>query len=67
MIWELIISHPYISVFIGLVVGGESVLLPTLYLATQNIFSIKYVWCIALLAVAISDSFWYYVGYRFSP
>lgn len=66
MILEFITSHPYYSVFIGLVIGGESVLLPALYLATQKVLSIEYVWGLSLLATAISDTVWYYIGYKFS-
>lgn len=66
MLWEFIISQPYVSVFIGLIIGGENVLLPILYLATQKVFSIEYIWVLSLFATAITDTVWYYLGYKFS-
>lgn len=66
MLLDFITTHPYFSVFIGLIIGGESVLLPALYLGTQKVLSIEYVWALSLLATAVSDTVWYFVGYKFS-
>jgi membrane protein DedA with SNARE-associated domain len=62
MIWEFIFLHPYLFLFVGLIIGGEAVLLPALYFGVQETLITEYIWGISLLAMTIADLFWYFVG-----
>ncbi len=59
---SLLASHPYIIVFVGLLLGGETVLLPALYFAVIGVLNGGYVMGIMILATVISDAFWYALG-----
>ena len=54
--------HPYIFVFIGLLLGGETVLLPAIYLAFVGVLKLSYVTMIMIVSTLVSDIIWYYVG-----
>ena len=59
---DIILTHPYVFIFIGLFIGGESVLLPALYLGVIEKLNIWYVIGLMLVATALSDTVWYFVG-----
>lgn len=65
-IGETLQGHPYLFLFIGLLAGGETVLLPAVYAAFVGIFNIFAVAGIAIAAALLSDSVWYSIG-RFLP
>ncbi len=48
--------------FVGLLFGGETVLLPAIYFGISGAISLQAVIAISVLATAISDTFWYYLG-----
>lgn len=62
MIYDQLATHPYVVMFIGLLLGGETILLPALYLGISGSVSLSAVVAISLLATAISDSLWYLLG-----
>lgn len=64
---NLFASYPYAITFVGLLIGGETVLLPALYLAVIGVLNGWYVMAIMLLATIISDVFWYSVGRGIVP
>jgi membrane protein DedA with SNARE-associated domain len=55
-------AYAYALIFLGLLVAGESVLLPAIYFALDGKLHMPYVILIALVATAIADAFWYWVG-----
>jgi membrane protein DedA with SNARE-associated domain len=57
-----IVLHPYVFVFIGLLLGGETILLPAIYLAITGALKLSYVTAIMVISTIISDVIWYYVG-----
>lgn len=59
---SVLVLHPYVFIFIGLLIGGETVLLPAIYLAITGTLSLSYVTAIMLVSTVISDILWYYVG-----
>lgn len=58
--------HKNILLFLGLVVGGETALIPAVYLAFTGVFDFYHIVPIAILATLISDTLWYVLG-RFFP
>lgn len=57
------ISHrPYLFIFIGLLVAGELVLIPAIFLAVTGRLELEWVFLVAVAAMAISDLVWYYLG-----
>lgn len=56
-------GHLYVPIFIGLLVAGESIFLPVLYLALAQKLDLTIIVTLALLANIISDVVWYGVGY----
>ncbi|MCR4330867.1 MAG: VTT domain-containing protein [Patescibacteria group bacterium] len=52
----------YVPVFIGLLLGGETVLVPAVYLSAVGILNPFLVFTLALAATLISDSLWYLFG-----
>jgi membrane protein DedA with SNARE-associated domain len=62
---SLLAAHPYLFVFLGMIVGGELVLLPAIYLAATGRLNIVYVFVLSTLATLISDVFWYWLGRKF--
>jgi membrane protein DedA with SNARE-associated domain len=57
-----IAAHPYIFVFIGLVLGGETILLPAIYLCMTGVLRLSYVTALMVVATVVSDVLWYYAG-----
>lgn len=57
-----IAAHPYAFVFIGLIFGGETILLPAIYLAIVGALNLSYVTALMVLATIVSDILWYYAG-----
>lgn len=64
--WEVLIEavklHPYLYIFVGMVFGGETVLVPAIYFAILGKLDLSYLVAISLAATLISDSFWYFLG-----
>ncbi len=56
----------YFALFIGILIGGEIVLVPALYSAFATNLSVWTVIGISLLATIVADSAWYSIG-RFVP
>jgi membrane protein DedA with SNARE-associated domain len=61
---DLLAGHPYLLIFVGLLVAGELVLLPAIHLSIAGHLQAGYVFAIAVLAIALSDLFWYGLGRR---
>jgi len=59
---DLFIDHSYSLLFFGLLIGGETVLIPAVYLALIGKLEILPLAGVACLATIISDSAWYFVG-----
>lgn len=59
---DIIASYPYAIVFVGLLLGGETVLLPALYFVVVGELNGWYVMGIMVIATIISDIFWYAIG-----
>lgn len=55
-------AHPYAILFVGLLLAGESILLPAIYLAIAGRLSMPYVVAIAMLSTTLADLAWFYVG-----
>ncbi|MEK7611861.1 MAG: VTT domain-containing protein [Patescibacteria group bacterium] len=55
-------SYPYAFLFVGLLIGGETILLPALYLGMTGVFNTLYVVLVMIVATIISDIFWYALG-----
>lgn len=62
MIYDLISNNIYTALFIGLLLGGETALLPAMYLGISGVINLDAVIGISIVATAISDTFWYYLG-----
>lgn len=65
-LWPVIVDHAYIVLFLGMIIGGETFLLPAVYLASRGTLSFPLVITFAVLATLVSDTFWYALG-RFTP
>lgn len=59
---ELLIEYKYIAFFIGMLFGGDLVLITGIYLATRNYFDITLLVLIAFIATMLSDYVWYFLG-----
>jgi membrane protein DedA with SNARE-associated domain len=59
---ELLIHYKYLAFFIGMIVGGDIVLITGIYLALRNQLDIYYLITLAFLGTIISDVIWYYFG-----
>lgn len=59
---ELFADYPYLVLFVGLLLAGEAVLLPALYLATTGRLDPAGVIAVAIVATLISDGLWYLLG-----
>jgi membrane protein DedA with SNARE-associated domain len=55
-------AHPYAILFVGLLLAGESILLPAIYLAIAGRLSMPYVVAIAMLSTTLADLAWFYIG-----
>ena len=62
---DLLSAYPYIALFAGMLIAGEVVLLPAIFLAATGRIDLAAVVLVALLATLISDAFWYGLGRRF--
>lgn len=62
MPYELISENIYTVIFVGLLFGGETILLPAMYFGISGTISLQAIIGISILATAISDTFWYYLG-----
>jgi len=56
-------DYRHVALFIGMIVGGESIFLPAVYLTVLGIFEVAPLLLIAGLATIISDTAWYFVGW----
>ncbi len=65
-ILALLQAHSYLFLFLGMLVGGESVLIPAVYLAISGKLAYAPLFFFAALATIVSDSVWYVVGRRLS-
>lgn len=61
-ILDVLSSHPYIALFLGMLVAGEVVLIPAIFLATTGRIDLPAVVGISMLATLISDAIWYGLG-----
>src|ERR1041384_3475047 len=59
-------QHEYLLLLGGLILGGETVLLPAMYLALLGKLNLILVVVVAAVATLLGDSGWYLVG-RFAP
>ena len=64
-VMDVLSAHPYIALFAGMLIAGEVVLLPAIFLATTGRIDLLAVVSISLLATLISDAIWYALGRRF--
>lgn len=55
-------NYPYLFLSVGLLLGGETVLLPALYLGITGSLNLLYVFLIMTIATVLSDTFWYLLG-----
>jgi membrane protein DedA with SNARE-associated domain len=62
---SVLYTHPYLFIFIGMIVAGELVLLPAIYLAATGRLDLGAVIAVALAATLLSDLAWYYAGRKF--
>ncbi|MEX0739893.1 MAG: DedA family protein [Pseudohongiella sp.] len=58
-------SYPYLAIFVGLLLMGEMVLLPAIYMAVTGRIDLAAVIILAVLATLISDYLWYALSRRF--
>jgi len=58
-------AYPYLALFLGMLVAGEVVLLPAIFLATTGRLDLLFVVSVSISATLISDALWYYLGRRF--
>ena len=59
---NLIQTHPFLFIFVGMLVAGEAVLLPAIFLATTGQLDLSAVISLAVLAMLLSDLAWYGLG-----
>src|SRR4051812_25995630 len=59
---HLATEQPYLLLFVTLLLGGETVLVPALYLALIGKLQIAPVIAVASLATILSDCAWFFVG-----
>lgn len=59
---ELLTHYHYTFLFFGLLIGGESVLVPAVYLAITGVFTFPALIGVTIMATVISDSLWYAMG-----
>ncbi len=62
ILWPYISHYPYLLLFAGMLAGGETFLLPAVYLAINGAISFNMVVLLSCLATLISDSAWYAIG-----
>ncbi len=64
-ILSILQEYGYIIVFLGAIVGGEIFILASAFLASLGYFNIYLVIVISAAGIVISDSIWYFVGFKF--
>lgn len=62
---NVLYAYPYLFIFVGMVIAGEVVLIPAIYLAATNRLDPVSVIILALIATLLSDLVWYYLGRKF--
>ncbi len=62
---QLLLHYKYIAFFIGMILGGDLVLITGVFLATQNIMDIRWLIVLAISATLLSDLCWFYIGKHF--
>ena len=65
LVIEIIRHYGYLVVFVGALVGGETIILAASFLAVLGFLSLPLVIIVSLLGILISDNFWYFLGYKF--
>jgi membrane protein DedA with SNARE-associated domain len=58
-------AYPYLALFVGMIIAGELVLLPAIYLAATQRMDLTAVLSVAVLATLLSDCLWYGLGRHF--
>lgn len=61
-LWPYVSIHPYLLLFLGMLIGGETFLLPAAYLAAKGTLSFPMIFLFAVLATLVSDTAWYSIG-----
>lgn len=64
-IFGALAAYPYMVIFIGMLVAGEVILLPAIFLATTGRLDLPAVIFASVIATLISDLLWYGLGRRF--
>jgi membrane protein DedA with SNARE-associated domain len=59
---DFLLNHPYVMLFFGLVVAGETILIPAIFLAITGQLDMTAVFGVALLTTILSDTIWYFLG-----
>lgn len=62
---DLIQAYPFLFIFLGMLVAGELVLLPSIFLAATGHLDLAAVISLAILATVLSDLAWYGLGRAF--
>lgn len=62
---SLLQAYPFLFIFIGMLVAGEVVLLPAIFLAVTGHISLPAVISLAIMATILSDLAWYGLGRKF--
>lgn len=58
-------AYPYIAIFLGMLLAGEVILLPAIFLATMGRLDLSSVILASVVATLLSDILWYSLGRRF--
>lgn len=66
LLWPYVSEHTYLFLFLGMLVGGETFLLPAVYLAARGTLPFSHIVILSSIATLISDTVWYSIG-RFFP
>ncbi|WP_245730645.1 DedA family protein [Pseudohongiella acticola] len=62
---DMFSAYPYMALFVGMIIAGELVLLPAIYLAATQRIDLAAVLLLAIIATMLSDCLWYGLGRRF--
>jgi membrane protein DedA with SNARE-associated domain len=65
LLWPYVSNNPYFFLFFGMIIGGETFLLPAVYLATRGDFPFSHIIILSSIATLISDTAWYSIGWFF--
>jgi len=63
---DFLIQNQYFAIFVGLLLGGETILLPALYFSAIGQLNIWFIILIMIVATVISDTIWYFLGFGLS-